>query len=172
MNLPTRPPSGRDASEIDMTQDAKLYAGIVATGFQPFVQAVVAAGGYDDVATDPIGVRFRDLESAAYKETDRNEWEGRWVEVRGQYVPSRDTAHRFTLMRQKIQCCGADVIQLNVPILTKEPVTEFAPDEWVKVIGKVEFRERPQGGYTTVLQVPRNSYVTRTEADASQYLQN
>ncbi len=86
----------------------------------------------------------------------------------GQFVPYASTKNAFSLARLRIQCCGADAIQLNVPIICRESVTAFQPEDWVRVTGRVEFVEqsgRP-GVYRTMLIVNRKENVQKTAPDA------
>ena len=57
----------------------------------------------------------------------------------GQFVPDSRTDRVFSLARYKIQCCGADAVQLNVPIVCRDSVKEFSKEDWVRVTGRVEF---------------------------------
>ena len=108
------------------------------------------------------------LEALAADESRRATWKGRTVQVVGQYAPSR-SPNIFSLARFRIQCCGADAIQLNVPIYAAEPITSFEVNEWVQVTGRVDFRQRG-GRWNTVLIVNRKDQVKKTAPEPDQYI--
>ena len=53
---------------------------------------------------------------------------------------------------------------LRVPMLAREPITKFSPEDWVKVTGKVEFREAGADKYVTVVVVSAASDVVKLDA--------
>jgi hypothetical protein len=57
-----------------------------------------------------------------------------------------------------------------VPILAREPVTEFKREQWVIVTGRVDFRE-VQGKQTAIVLVNRRSGVQPTTPDLNPYEQ-
>jgi hypothetical protein len=123
-----------------------------------------------DLAQGPVyGVDFKTLEALAYDPARRQRWEGRMVQVTGQFAPSRFGPQVFGLARQRIQCCAADAVQLNVPIIAAEPIHGFEVNQWIRVTGRVEFRQ--QGGrYNTFLIVNRKEQVVPTAPEPEMYI--
>jgi uncharacterized membrane protein YcgQ (UPF0703/DUF1980 family) len=119
----------------------------------------------------PTYIGFLDLERLASDQFLRDQYRGKKVQVVGQFVPDSRTDRVFSLARYKIQCCGADAVQLNVPIVCKEAMN-FKKEEWVRVTGRVEFPEVPgrRGVFQTVLFVNRKANVVKTLADSEPYV--
>jgi hypothetical protein len=173
LGLPSTIQSARDASaNVDLSQDARAYASIVAQGFTPLDQLGLAAAMMADPSqAEVIPVQFKELEQYAYQKSSRDEWEGRLVEVPGQFVPSSRSDHLFTLARMKISCCANDAVQLSIIMVSKEAITDIEANEWVKVRGRVEFRKRESGyGYNTFLIVQGRSSIQRIPPDPQPYL--
>lgn len=95
---------------------------------------------------------FKELEGVAYNPDRRAAYEGKTVDLKGQFVPTGDP-RVFRLVRLKINCCAADAIPLNAIIIVepKNPDSkEKLPSEalqmkWVRVTGQIQFKSRPQG---------------------------
>ena len=112
---------------------------------------------------------FGDLENWANSEGKRKEWEGKVVRVIGQFSPSRNNDKVFHLVRQRIQCCGADAVFLRVPIFSSESLTHVKRNDWVQVVGQVGFV--PLGkGHVTILSVPGQRAIRPTSPAASFYI--
>jgi hypothetical protein len=120
----------------------------------------------------PIYIGFKELEALAFNPDSRTNWSGKKVQVIGQFAPYGRSDRWFSLARYRIQCCAADAVQLNVPIFCKEVLKDFKRDDWVRVTGRVEFREQPgrPGTYNTVLVVNRWANIVRTAADTDPYV--
>jgi uncharacterized membrane protein YcgQ (UPF0703/DUF1980 family) len=116
----------------------------------------------------PIFVPFKKLEQLARSDVDRQEYNGKKVQVVGQFAPSGNP-RVFSLARLQIQCCGADAVQLNVPIVCREAVRGFKKEDWVRVTGRIEFRQQQgrQGVYMTVLVVNRVANIVPTQAETN-----
>jgi hypothetical protein len=120
----------------------------------------------------PQWISFKDLEKKAFTQKDRDEYKGKKVQVIGQFAPIGNSDRWFSVARLRIQCCGADAVQLNVPVLCKEGLKAFKRDEWVRVTGRVEFREMPgrPGIFQTVLVVNRAANIVPTQPDPEPYV--
>ncbi len=108
-----------------------------------------------DLGQGPVyGVDFKTLEAMARSEDRRKEWAGKTVQVVGQFLPTRSDRF-FELVRFKGQCCFADAIQVGVPVvLGRGSLSGLQQAQWLKVTGRVEFRDMPGGaGKSTVLRV-------------------
>lgn len=96
---------------------------------------------------------FKELEGVAYDAERRTAYEGKTVELKGQFVGSTND-RVFRLVRLKINCCAADAIPLNAIIFIepKDPNSkEKLPAQdlqmkWVRVTGQIQFKSRNQGG--------------------------
>jgi len=86
-----------------------------------------------------VELGFKELTNAALIPSAREELEGRTGILRGQYSPKSDK--QFTLFRVKMNCCAADAIPLQVPIISPENLTRLKPQEWVEVEGQIQFRK-------------------------------
>lgn len=99
-------------------------------------------------------ITFKELQVVANRRDRRAAFEGKTVELKGQFVKS-DNDCIFRLVRLKINCCAADAIPLNVIVIVepKDPMTkEKLPQEklqmkWVRVTGQLQFQARKQGGW-------------------------
>lgn len=146
-----------------------IYLSAILLGDDPMAQL-----GFLGIALRPSGkgepIDFKHLESLSLRSDLREQWGGgKLVTVRGQFMPLANP-HQFMLVRLKINCCASDVIQLNVPMLSREPVVGFRETEWVKVTGKVEFRDRGNGSFLTILTVWDTKDIETCPPDPDIYL--
>ena len=122
-------------------------------------------------AEDVMRLGFKDLEKAAYSPGQRQLYEGRVVELLGQFQPGRD-AKTFSLVRIKITCCAADAVPLNVLIMldphSKDSLSKVSPNQWVKVHGRVEFRKRLDT-IVPIIVVPESKNVEAWIEDPNPY---
>jgi uncharacterized membrane protein YcgQ (UPF0703/DUF1980 family) len=119
----------------------------------------------------PSPMSFKDLEALASDPEKRKEWQGKVVNVRGQYAPSMSGPRRFSLVRFRMQCCAADAVQYEVPVGAKEPITGFNRNDWIEVVGRVDFRQRGRDdSYFTILLVSDSRGVKATDPDLNPYL--
>lgn len=94
---------------------------------------------------------FKELDGVAYNPDRRAAYEGKTVDLKGQFVGHDERV--FRLVRLKINCCAADAIPLNAVIIVepKAPNSkEKLPSEslqmkWVRVTGQIQFQSRKQG---------------------------
>ena len=87
----------------------------------------------------PEYIHFLKLESLVSDPMLKQKYRGKKVQVVGQFVPNSNTDRIFTIARFRIQCCAADAVQLNVPIVSREGIKDFSRDDWVRVTGRIEF---------------------------------
>ncbi len=174
LGLPNKGPQAVAKSvHLDMTHELAAYAGMVASA--PMTEGQLAswlAALYlaDGEATE---VAYKDLESFAGSETKRAEMKGKTVRVRGQFSPSPGSEHFFSLVRFRIQCCGADAIRLDVPMMSREPLSansDLKMNAWVKVTGVVDF-QTVGGHMKTVLRVPDARALQKCDPDNNPYIQ-
>jgi hypothetical protein len=158
LRLPDKPPRATGLEFVlvgDPKEEAANVTSMVAMGPAPVAQLAIMGSTF---FRNPEYVEFKDLESLGVDEMDRKDWKGRMVRVRGIFVPSSVNDRQFTLVRLKITCCRADAIQLRVPILCRETVTDLASEQWVEVVGKVNFLQRGSS-WVPVLLVPSRDNV-------------
>jgi predicted aconitase with swiveling domain len=125
-----------------------------------------------DLAKEQVyGVDFKFLQGLAFSPGHQQEWNGRLVYVVGQFAPVQHSDRLFSLARQRIQCCAADAIQLNIPILCRQSVADLKAGEWIRVKGRIEFRERPgYSGRATVLLVNSRSDIVAVPPEPDPWL--
>jgi hypothetical protein len=126
-------------------------------------------------AADVIPLGFNVLERAAYTPSSRQYYQGKVVQIVGQYAPGHNN-RTFTLVRFKITCCAADARPLPVVIMldphSQGDLSLVKALEWVKVTGRIEFHKRTdRDEYVTVLVVASPADVQSTEPDPQPYLQ-
>lgn len=101
-------------------------------------------------------VEVVDLLFAADDQSMRPDFEGKQVEMIGQFLPDRGGSKmKFQLVRMFMLCCAADARPVAVTIEapgTLEGMTEMS---WVKVVGKVKFAAGADGKMTAVVQADR-----------------
>ncbi len=111
---------------------------------------------------------FRELSDAAGDAGKRNYFEGHTVKLKGMFV-KLGMPNEFTLMRLKMNCCAADVVPMQVRILSEDKVGDFARTDWVEVEGKVEFRKvAGKEKYYAVL-ITSSDKVKKTDPEATPY---
>jgi hypothetical protein len=93
-----------------------------------------------------VELSFKELQDAVSDPERRKVYEGRRIQIRGQYIPSSNDT-MFTLRRYKMNCCAADAIPLNAVIMIDPKSTERLDkekmlDKWVLVTGQIQFRKR------------------------------
>jgi hypothetical protein len=105
-----------------------------------------------------VEVTFKELQNASMNSDQRQAYEGRTIQIRGQYVPSGNSS-LFTLRRYKMNCCAADAIPLNAVIMidpkwNEKLKTEDLLGKWVLVTGQVQFRKRKDEMITVIFVQP------------------
>jgi hypothetical protein len=163
--LPNKGPQVRAAAtQVDLSQVAAGYATLVESATDPWrlLVATAALTGEDSGPATPLG--FKTLEQASADKDDRDYWKGKRVKVTGQFAPSPASDRIFSLVRFRIRCCAADAIQLNVPMISKESVSDIKTDQWVEVTGRISFQQG-RNGYLTVLHIPNRQAIASTNPD-------
>ena len=80
-----------------------------------------------------------DLIYAAEEPTMRADFEGKAVELIGQFMPERDAkGDRFNLVRMFVMCCAADARPVAITVQTNK-AQSVAEMSWIKVVGKAAF---------------------------------
>ena len=112
--------------------------------------------------TTPEGhlmVTVFDLLMAAPDEALRPDFEGRTVELIGQYLPDTrkgSSGDRFNLVRMYMVCCAADARPIAVAVEPPKTTADSKPADmaWVKIVGKVSFPVE-NGARTSVVRAER-----------------
>jgi uncharacterized membrane protein YcgQ (UPF0703/DUF1980 family) len=174
------PNKGRtvESRDAEFTKDVVAEAvGLIAPGSLGWSQLVYA--GY--LARDQVsGVSepwdFKNLAEAVSKaafspdEYVRAQWKDKVISVRGQFAPSRLSDREFRLVRIRISCCANDATELGLPIVSRESITGIAPNTWVQVTGRVEFRKRGDG-VVPIMVVAGKQAVQPCPPDSNPYIQ-
>jgi uncharacterized repeat protein (TIGR03943 family) len=174
LGLPNKPPqAGATAVKVEMSgEEASAYITLVAMAVEPWSELALgwAVTSESKGSVEPIG--FKEVEQLALKDEDRAEYKGKRVSVIGQFSPHPQNDHVFSLVRFRIRCCAADAIPLNVPMICKESLAGFKPNEWVQVTGTVDFYKRGDNNtYTTLLRVNSREAIKPTAPDTNPWIQ-
>ncbi|MGH8095018.1 MAG: TIGR03943 family putative permease subunit [Chthoniobacterales bacterium] len=114
-------------------------------------------GTYENPALQPnksgnIPVQVTDLLYAAQEPFTRKDFEGKRIEIIGQYLISKNgvakqelKGNSFMLVRLVMVCCAADMIPAALKIQATKKPAHLRPTSWLKVVGKVHYRPRPKG---------------------------
>jgi uncharacterized repeat protein (TIGR03943 family) len=115
-----------------------------------------------------IHAEVTDLAFAAQEETMRRDFDGKRVEIIGQFVPEpeKPDSGRFQLVRFVMVCCAADVQPAFVLVEKGENAARFREMSWVKVVGTVAF---PSMGGQPMAVITATS-ITQTPEPADKYL--
>ena len=107
---------------------------------------------------------------ASSRPDTRKQWKDQVVEVLGEFQATPND-HVFNLVRLKITCCGSDAVPIYVRVLARESITGYKLGDWVRVTGRVDFREEREGVFKTLLHVSKASDVSRSNPDLTPYVQ-
>jgi hypothetical protein len=127
---------------------------------------------FDDKGKDGevVNLGFKELEQAAYLADRRDDLKGKITTLVGQYLPG-GAATTFRLVREKMTCCYADAITLDVHIISQKPLTGLKKGQWLAVTGQIQFREvADTDQYKPVLQLRSPKDVVPIPPEPSPYL--
>lgn len=96
----------------------------------------------------------------------RDHWQGKTVKVKGRFGGQGDRI--FTLVRFRRNCCAADAIRIDLPVVAQQSITHVAHDEWVSATGRVEFR-RIGGTIMTCLLVGNRAAIVPSTPSLDEY---
>jgi hypothetical protein len=178
LGLPNKPPKiySSDVSIVAISPEAETYVRLTTLGEDPYSQILLIgsyanAAHYEDKNAQFVEkVDYKTLEGMANNAGLRSSWKGKTIEVRGQYAPMNGSSQIFQLVRLKISCCANDAVQLNVPMVCSENITTIALSDWVKVQGRVDFRES-NGAFRTVVIVSKAKNIEKCPPDTNPYIQ-
>ncbi|MCI0333108.1 MAG: hypothetical protein L0228_07785 [Planctomycetes bacterium] len=174
LGLPNKGPSAGEFKDhievpVDVGAEAQHAVSLVGAAGVPFGQIAYATYMSDETGSgEVLSMDFKNLEAAATNPFRREDLDKKNIRVIGQFAPNPNP-HVFGLVRHKIQCCAADAIRLDIPIVSKEPITHVKPDAWVAVTGRVEFLKRGDS-FRTIVKVPGKHAVVSTPPDSNPYL--
>ncbi len=91
------------------------------------------------------------------------------IKLRGQFSPDPSDPRFFSLVRFSRQCCAGDAVAKRVNVFSREPILSFKRDEWVEVVGKVEYGKR---GAVDVVRIatPGPANVSSVNPDPNFYI--
>jgi hypothetical protein len=171
LGLPNKPPTivAGQAGSTPL-QQAEPYLLGIGIGADPMSQLV-----HFGVALRQSGkgepVDYKTLEGMAGASDKRAYWKNKVIEVRGQYAPMGGSDQLFNLVRLKISCCANDSVQLNVPMVSVESIKDVKFQDWIKVTGRVDFRQHPNGSYYTVVIISKATDIVTCDPDPNPYVQ-
>lgn len=130
-----------------------------------------------------IPATVTDLLLASQDASTRADFEGKRVEIVGQFLPPKKgekqpvLANGFMLVRLVMVCCAADMMPVALKIETAHKPANLKPTSWLKVVGTVHYRPRAEGpgpdgidyGSTPEPVIGADS-VTTTPAPAEKYV--
>jgi hypothetical protein len=149
-----------------------FFLGLPNGGFKSVKAMEVEDSGQavSDKSGEVIYLNFKELESWANNDAQREAFEGRTGRLTGQFVLGK-TPTTFGLVRFKMTCCAADAIPLNVAIISPESVANIKAMSWVQVTGQIQFRKRKdRDEYLPVLKLRSRQDIQPTERDEDPYL--
>jgi hypothetical protein len=104
------------------------------------------------VGGQPIGIKFNELNDAAFDPGKREYLQGKVAILEGRFKRLADK--EFTLFRMKMTCCAADAVPLKVRIVVQQALSGRTDGDWVQVKGQIQFLQIPgQERYVPVLMV-------------------
>lgn len=175
LGIPNKGPSfDVGATPMIETHDPKEEAayGVTLTGLgnAPWgpIGVMLARQAADAVAADVEFVNVKQLEALAGNAADRDYYKGKSIKVRGQYIPRSERF--FEVGRFKIQCCAGDAIAIRIPVIAKDGVAGLKEQDWIEVVGRVEFRQTGADHKTVIIVGDRNQ-VKKCNADPNPYVQ-
>lgn len=110
-----------------------------------------------------IPLEFKELERAAFSPMSREFYTGRRGRLKGQYFPKKDNV--FTLIKEKVTCCQADMVVLQVLIEAPDAVQHIQNKEWVEVEGQIRF-DQFGNKFVPVLHVAAMDKIQKTKAES------
>lgn len=155
-------PKAKAFVQLDLRPETRLWTGMVAAGTSPLNLLGWTTGSHrDEIVPDEImSVDLEDLEKTAHDDHTRDVWEGQVVEVSGEFLPSPHCHRVFNLIHSQSNGRDCNPVQLNIGAICNEAVTHVKAQEWVKVIGRIEFHRRADGpGHVAVLRVPQLKHI-------------
>src|SRR5262249_7651505 len=104
-----------------------------------------------------LQLRFKELVEAAAIPMQHEIYEGDIGILRGQFLPVRASDREFTLYRENITCCRADMVMLETRIIAPEPVQGIQYGRWVQVRGVISFEKNEKGKWIPVITLRSNA---------------
>ncbi len=175
LGLPNKGPQASEQSvHVNLTQDAAGYAGLIASAPVSEGELLTWLAALYLNEGEVTEVPFKDLYDVIPNDPElRKEKQGTTVRVRGVFAPSRGNDHVFSLVRFRIQCCGADAIACPIPTVTRDSIasrSDLKLNDWVWVTAAVDFQQMG-GRYVTVLRVNNLASIKKTSPDSNPYIQ-
>jgi uncharacterized membrane protein YcgQ (UPF0703/DUF1980 family) len=100
-----------------------------------------------------IPAQFMELEKARMSPTQRAFYEGHVVRLTGKLRGNAQSNKRFTLFRDKINCCVPDAIRLNLVVESPNDLDiKSLQGQWVEATGRLAFaQQRGKDEYVAVI---------------------
>jgi DUF1980 C-terminal domain len=116
-----------------------------------------------------LQLRFKELVEAAAIPMQHEVYEGDIGVLRGQFLPVRASEREFTLYRENITCCRADMVMLETRIVAPDPVREIQYGQWVQVRGVISFEKNEKGKWIPVITLKGNEDIDPHTEPATDY---
>ena len=157
---------------IYLREESEKYSKVISLSQNPITASTIFMALDAGNEADAENLPFSQLEVIKESAGAREKYDGKYVEIWGQYMPDKRSDKVFYLVRFRIKCCAADTIQLDVPMICKESLfgLNIKPRDWVKVTGRVQFHERSPGDYVTVLLLNSKKSIRAADPDPEPYI--
>jgi hypothetical protein len=116
-----------------------------------------------------LKLRFKELVEAAAVPMQHELYEGDIGILRGQFLPVRNSDREFTLYRENITCCRADMVMLETRIVAPERVHGIQYGNWVQVRGVISFERNEKGKWIPVITLKGNEDIDPNTDPATDY---
>jgi uncharacterized membrane protein YraQ (UPF0718 family) len=142
----------------------------VGAGPDPLAQLVHFGAAFRP-SEEGVPISFKNFREMAQFPDMRKSFKDKTVSVLGQFKPYGGNDQAFLLARLQITCCRNDSRELESPVIVQESVRGLQMGDWIKVTGRIQFREiRPQV-FQTMLVVARASDIQASAPDPDPYVQ-
>lgn len=155
--------------QIEHLVDARAAATFVSLAPEPFAPVMSAATLLHVPEDTPMNIPFRRLFDSQGKADERDLFKNKFVMIKGKFRGQPGSDKVGYVARFLRQCCSADMIQITIPIVSKQSMAKIADDSWVIVRGRVDYQAN---GALRVI-VPTERYIqTLSRPDESPFIDN
>ncbi|MBI2804120.1 MAG: permease [Planctomycetes bacterium] len=149
-----------------MPPNVEAYCRGAGMGTDPLTQLVhfgVALRQEESKKGDPIS--YKEFMDIANTPDQRAYWNGKFVEVRGEFEGVPGNNHMFSLARIQYTCCNGDAKTVRRTVVMREPTPPYNRGDWIQVTGKIAFHDTGSGSFTSYLLVSRAADIVPCNPD-------